>query len=91
MKFSARWLRTMCDPPLGDAALCERFTMSGLEVEDARTAAPPFDRVVVGRIDAVAPHPKADRLRVCTVDVGQPEMLAIVCGAPNAAAGMHAR
>ena len=90
MKFSERWLRTMVDPPLDTAGLCEQLTMAGLEVESAEPAAPPFTGVVVGRIDDVSPHPDADRLRVCTVDVGPPERLRIVCGAPNAAAGMLA-
>ena len=88
MKFSERWLRTIVDPPLDTAALADKLTMSGLEVESLEPAAPPFERVVVGRIEAVASHPNADRLRVCTVDAGQRERLTIVCGAPNAAAGM---
>ncbi len=62
--------------------------MGGLEVEDVAAAAPPFDDVVVARIDAVAPHPDADRLRVCTVDDGGVSPLQIVCGAANAAAGL---
>jgi phenylalanyl-tRNA synthetase beta chain len=88
MRFSEHWLRTMADPAQDTAALCDTLTMAGLEVEECAPAAPPFTNVVVGRIDAVAPHPHADRLRVCTVDVGEPAPLAIVCGAPNAAAGM---
>ena len=75
MKFSEAWLRTMCDPPIASAALCDRLTMVGLEVEEAAPAAPPFDKVVVGRIEKVLPHPDADRLRVCTVDVGTRERL----------------
>lgn len=90
MKFSEHWLRTMCNPPLSSADLCERLTMSGLEVEEAAPAAPPFTNVVVGRLVEVTPHPNADRLRVCKVDVGTDELLPIVCGAPNAAAGMQA-
>ncbi|HTQ01212.1 MAG TPA: phenylalanine--tRNA ligase subunit beta [Casimicrobiaceae bacterium] len=90
MKFSEAWLRAMCDPPISSTALCERLTMAGLEVEEAAPAAPPFDRVVVARIEKVEPHPNADRLRVCTVDVGTSEKLGIVCGAPNAAPGMNA-
>jgi len=90
MKFSEHWLRTMCNPSLTSADLCERLTMSGLEVEEAVPAAPPFSNVVVGRLAEVAPHPNADRLRVCKVDVGTGELLQIVCGAPNAAAGMLA-
>lgn len=90
MKFSEHWLRTMCNPPLSSEGLCDRLTMSGLEVEEAVPAAPPFEGVVVGRLVDVQPHPNADRLRVCTVDVGGPEHLQIVCGAPNAAQGMLA-
>jgi phenylalanyl-tRNA synthetase beta chain len=90
MKLSERWLRTLCDPPLSTEALCDALTMAGLEVEEVAKAAPPFGGVVVGRIEAVAPHPAADRLRVCTVDVGRAERLQVVCGAPNAAAGMLA-
>ena len=90
MKFSERWLRTMVDPALDTAGLCERLTMSGLEVESTEPAAPSFSGVVVGRIDQVDPHPNADRLRLCLVDIGKPERLRIVCGAPNAAVGMKA-
>ncbi len=90
MQFSERWLRTLTDPPLDTAGLCDQLTMAGLEVEEAVPAAPPFTGVVVGRIDHVAPHPGADRLRVCTVDAGGPSPLKIVCGAPNAATGMKA-
>jgi phenylalanyl-tRNA synthetase beta chain len=88
MKFSERWLRTMVDPPLDTAGLCEQLTMAGHEVESSEAAAPSFSGVVVGRIDEVSPHPDTERLRVCTVDIGAPERLRIVCGAPNAAAGM---
>jgi len=88
MKFSELWLRTLCNPSLSTEGLCDKLTMSGLEVEETSPAAPPFAHVVVARIDAVAPHPDADRLRVCTVDAGGSEKLQIVCGAPNAAAGM---
>jgi len=88
MQFSERWLRTLADPPLDTAALCDKLTMGGFEVEEARSVAPPFSGVVVARIDAVAPHPNADRLRVCEVDAGTGSALAIVCGAPNAAVGM---
>jgi phenylalanyl-tRNA synthetase beta chain len=89
MKFSERWLRTLVDPPLDTAGLCAALTMAGLEVEDAAPAAPPFSGVVVARIDAVLPHPNADRLRVCRVDVGTGSLLEIVCGAPNAAVAMR--
>jgi len=88
MKFSERWLRTMVDPPVDTAGLCERLTMGGLEVESSEPAAPPFSGVIVGRIEKIDPHPNADRLRVCTVDIGAAVRLSVVCGAPNAAVGM---
>ena len=88
MKFSEHWLRALVDPPISTADLCDRLTMAGLEVEDATTAAPPFSGVVVGTIEKVDQHPNADRLRVCSVDVGVSARLSIVCGAPNAAVGM---
>ena len=90
MKFSEHWLRTMANPPIGSPELCERLTMAGLEVEEATLAAPPFSGVVVGNIERVDPHPNADRLKVCIVDIGVPERLTVVCGAPNAVAGMKA-
>ena len=89
MRFSERWLRTLVDPPIDTAALCEKLTMAGFEVEDVTAAAPPFANVVVGSITKIEPHPNADRLRVCTVDVGRDRALQIVCGAPNAAVGMR--
>jgi phenylalanyl-tRNA synthetase beta chain len=90
MQFSERWLRTMVDPKLATGELAHLLTMSGLEVETIEPVAPPFSKVVVGRIRDVAKHPNADKLTVCSVDVGQAAPLAIVCGAPNAATGMKA-
>jgi phenylalanyl-tRNA synthetase beta chain len=90
VKFSEAWLRTMVDPPLDTAALCDAVTMAGFEVEAVERAAPPFTHVVVGRIETLSPHPNADRLRVASVDVGAAEQLQIVCGAPNAVVGMRA-
>ena len=89
MKFSERWLRTLVDPTIDTATLCDKLTMGGFEVEDVTIAAPPFANVVVGAITKIEPHPNADRLRVCTVDVGHDRALQIVCGAPNAAIGMR--
>ncbi|TMG71425.1 MAG: phenylalanine--tRNA ligase subunit beta, partial [Betaproteobacteria bacterium] len=62
--------------------------MGGLDVESVEPVAPPFDKVVVGRVLEVAEHPNADRLSLCKVDVGGGAPLAIVCGAPNVIAGM---
>ncbi len=88
MQFPESWLREFCNPPISSEALIDLLTMSGMEVEDARPAAPPFTRVVVAHVLSVERHPNADRLNVCTVDAGTGEVLNIVCGAPNVRAGI---
>ncbi len=90
MQLPESWLRAMVDPPLATAELAHLLTMSGLEVESIEPVAPPFAQVVVGQVLEVARHPNADKLTVCKVDAGQGAPLAIVCGAPNVAAGMKA-
>jgi phenylalanyl-tRNA synthetase beta chain len=64
--------------------------MSGLEVEACAPVAPPFRGVVVAQVRAVAPHPSADKLKVCDVDAGDGAPVRVVCGAPNVVAGMKA-
>ena len=88
MQFPESWLREFCNPPLTSDELADVLTMAGMEVEDSRPAAPPFTGVVVARVVSVQPHPNADRLKVCQVDAGTGAMLNIVCGAPNARAGI---
>lgn len=88
MQFPESWLRTLVNPDLDTQALSHLLTMAGLEVEDTCPAAPPFSGVVVARITAIAPHPNADKLHICQVDDGTGAPLQIVCGAPNAAAGL---
>jgi phenylalanyl-tRNA synthetase beta chain len=88
MQFPESWLRTLVNPAIPTDELAHRLTMAGLEVEDTVPAAPAFSGVVVGHIVEIAPHPDADTLRVCKVDDGAGELLQIVCGAPNAAAGL---
>lgn len=88
MQFSESWLRSLCNPPLSTEQLCHLLTMAGLEVEEVKPVAPAFADVVVARILSAEKHPNADRLKLCTVDVGRGEPLQIVCGAPNAAAGL---
>ena len=88
MQFPESWLRAFVNPDLDTDALSHRLTMAGLEVEETTTAAPPFSGIVVAYIKEVGPHPDADKLRICQVDDGSGELLQIVCGAPNAAAGI---
>jgi phenylalanyl-tRNA synthetase beta chain len=89
MQFPESWLRTFCNPSISTQQLADTLTMAGLEVEDLKPVAPPFTKIVVGEIKEAVQHPNADRLRVCKVDVGQSELLDIVCGAPNARVGIR--
>jgi phenylalanyl-tRNA synthetase beta chain len=92
MQFPESWLREFCNPPLSTQQLAELLTQSGMEVEALRPAAPPFSGVVVAEIVSAEPHPQADRLRVCRVNAGVHSPvgpLQIVCGAPNARAGIR--
>ena len=88
MQFPESWLREFCNPPINTQQLADTLTMAGLEVEEMRSVAPAFSKVVVGHITSAEQHPNADRLRVCQVDVGQAQPLSIVCGAPNARVGI---
>jgi phenylalanyl-tRNA synthetase beta chain len=90
MKFSESWLRTWVNPRVDLKTLGHELTMAGLEVESTEAVAGAFSGVVVGEIIALAPHPDADKLRVCQVEAGLDAPLQIVCGAPNAALGMKA-
>ncbi|XZG69782.1 phenylalanine--tRNA ligase subunit beta [Chitinibacteraceae bacterium HSL-7] len=88
MKFSENWLRTWVNPQLDSDALAHLLTMAGLEVEEQESAAPAFDNVFVAEVLSTAKHPDADRLNICSVNVGEAEPIQIVCGAPNVAAGL---
>jgi phenylalanyl-tRNA synthetase beta chain len=88
MQFPESWLREFCNPPIDTAQLAELLTMSGMEVEETRPAAPPFIGIVVAKVLEVAKHPNADKLSVCQVDAGTGQALNIVCGAPNVRAGI---
>ncbi len=87
MKFSEAWLRNWVDPDISTDELVSQLTMAGLEVDAVEPAAPGFSGVVIGLIEAVEPHPDAEKLRVCKVSDGE-SSLQIVCGASNAAVGM---
>ncbi len=89
MQFPESWLREFCNPPISSAELSELLTMSGMEVEEARPAAPPFSGVVVAQVLSVTQHANADKLKVCEVDAGTGTTLQIVCGAPNVRAGIR--
>ena len=87
MKFSESWLRQSVNPSISTEDLVAQITMAGLEVDAVDPAAPQMSGVVVGEILAVEQHPDADKLRVCQV-AGGGETAQVVCGAPNARAGI---
>ncbi len=87
MKFSENWLREFVNPDLSTTELVEQLTMAGLEVDGVEPVAAAFSGIVVGEILEVASHPDADKLVVCKVSSGS-ETHQVVCGAPNARAGI---
>ncbi len=88
MQFSEAWLREWVDPDLSVDELADALSMAGLEVEAVTPAAAAFTGVVVGEVLSCERHPDADKLSVCSVDVGEAEPVQIVCGARNVAADM---
>jgi phenylalanyl-tRNA synthetase beta chain len=88
MKFTFAWLKEHLDTdrPLGEIA--DKLTMIGLEVERIEDKAKQFAPFVIARVTEAKQHPNADRLRVCVVDTGDGKPIQVVCGAPNARAGM---
>jgi phenylalanyl-tRNA synthetase beta chain len=91
MKTTLSWLKTHLATEAPLAALTERLIMLGHDVEGVEDRAAALAGFVVGRVVAAVPHPNADRLRVCRVDAGPGTPggeLQVVCGAPNARAGM---
>ncbi|WP_028916089.1 phenylalanine--tRNA ligase subunit beta [Pseudoxanthomonas sp. J35] len=90
MKFSENWLRSHVPTSASRDDLAATLTAIGLEVEDVTALGDGLAGVVVARIVEAVKHPEADRLQVCKVDIGRGEPLQIVCGAPNARAGLVA-
>lgn len=85
MRISLNWLRELVSITLSPEDLAHTLTMAGFEVEDIEDRRTWAEGVVLGRILGCEPHPNADKLRVCQVDIGGGKSpLNIVCGAPNA-------
>lgn len=90
MKFSENWLRQHVKTTATRDELAATLTAIGLEVEELTPLGEALDGVVVARILSAEKHPQADKLQVCQVDAGLDAPLQIVCGAPNARAGLVA-
>jgi phenylalanyl-tRNA synthetase beta chain len=89
MKVPYSWLAEWLDIPWAAKELGSRLTMAGFELDALEPAAPGFTQVVVAEILSAERHPQADKLQVCQVAAGGKEPLQIVCGAPNARAGLR--
>ena len=87
MKISENWLREWVNPNISRDDLVAQITLAGLEVDEVLPVAAEFTGVVVGEIISAEPHPNADKLQVCQVSDGD-ETFQVVCGAPNARAGI---
>ncbi|HTG64429.1 MAG TPA: phenylalanine--tRNA ligase subunit beta [Sphingomicrobium sp.] len=88
MKFSLEWLREHLDTDASAAEIADKLTSIGLEVEGVSNPAEALRPFTVARVLTAERHPQADKLQVLTVDKGDGEPLQVVCGAPNARAGL---
>ena len=88
MKFTLPWLREHLDTDASLSEIVDRLTMIGLEVENVEDKANLLKPFVIASVISAEKHPNADRLRVCMVDIGDGKPIQVVCGAPNARAGM---
>jgi len=89
MKFTLSWLKDHLETDAGLDEIVETLTRIGLEVEEVRNPAERLTAFTIARVIDARPHPNADRLKVLSVDAGDGgEPLQIVCGAPNARAGL---
>ena len=87
MKFTLKWLHEHLDSAADLPAITAKLTALGLEVESIHDPAATLRAFIVANVLSAEPHPNADKLRVCKVDTGK-DVLQVVCGAPNARAGM---
>src|SRR5262250_2007861 len=88
MKLTLSWLKDHLDTEEPLDAIVHKLTMIGLEVENVENKAAALAPFTIARVISAEPHPNADRLRVCMVDTGSGDPVQVVCGAPNARAGM---
>ncbi|MBM0741698.1 phenylalanine--tRNA ligase subunit beta [Phormidium sp. CLA17] len=89
MRISLNWLRELVDIAITPAELAEMLTMAGFEVEDIEDRRTWADGVLVGKVLTREQHPNADKLSICTVDIGQANPSTIVCGAANVQADLY--
>lgn len=88
MNISLNWIKEYVDTTdLSAQEIADKLTLTGLEVEEMEETGSDFENFVVGEVLEVTSHPNADKLQICRVDQGNGEIVQIVCGAKNVAAG----
>ena len=88
MKFALSWLQAVLDTKADARAIAEKLTSLGLEIEGVEDASAALTQFRVARVLTAEKHPQADKLQVLSVDLGDGNPLQVVCGAPNARAGL---
>ncbi|TXI12026.1 MAG: phenylalanine--tRNA ligase subunit beta [Novosphingobium sp.] len=88
MKFSLSWLKSVLDTKADARTIAEKLTSLGLEIEGVEDASAALKSFRVARVLTAEKHPQADKLQVLSVDLGDGNPLQVVCGAPNARAGL---
>jgi phenylalanyl-tRNA synthetase beta chain len=89
MLISVNWLKDWVDIDLSAEELSKKLTASGLEVDTLEPVSSPFSGVVIAEIASCESHPDADKLKLCSIDFGGDAPAQVVCGAPNARAGIR--
>ncbi|MBQ9059720.1 MAG: phenylalanine--tRNA ligase subunit beta [Firmicutes bacterium] len=89
MLVPMEWLNDYIDPGVSTDEFCDRMIMSGSNLETCEELGTGMERVVVGRIAKIEPHPDADKLVICQMDVGEEDLVQIVTGAPNVFEGAY--
>ncbi|MDP6063536.1 MAG: phenylalanine--tRNA ligase subunit beta [SAR202 cluster bacterium] len=89
MLIPLSWLKTYVPITVSPQKLAQRLTMAGIEIEGVEETGVEWgkDKVLVGHVLSVEPHPNADRLKLPTLDIGNGETAMVVCGGPNLAVG----
>ena len=87
MQVSIKWLNDYIKFNETAEELADKYTMSGVPVENVIRADEGLDKVVTGRIEKLEAHPDSDHLQICQMNVGEPELIQIITGAQNVAEG----
>ena len=88
MKITYNWLKDHLDTKFNENQIIDKLTDIGLEVESVEAQSNDLDSFLIAKILKTEKHPDADRLKVCDVDIGEKELVKVVCGAPNAKKGL---